>query len=156
MKLDEIDQRILHDLQEDGKLTNVELSKRCGISPPPCLRRVRQLEEAGYIKGYHAKIDPHLMGYSVLIFAQVTLKSQNDGDLREFESAVATWSMVRECHLISGGSDYFMKIYAKDWDDYQSFYSNTLTKYPFISQVRTHLAIRTSKELSGIPLEITS
>lgn len=153
MKLDDIDKRILHDLQEDGRLTNVELAKRCHISAPPCLRRVRQLEEAGYIKSYHAVIDPHLMGYNVLILAQVSLKSQSDSELREFESIVESWPMVRECYLVSGGSDYFMKIYAKDWDDYQNFHTNVLSKTELISQIRTYLVIRDTKNVPGVPLE---
>ncbi len=153
MKLDDIDKRILHDLQEDGRLTNVELSKRCNISAPPGLRRVRQIEEAGYIKSYHAVIDPQQMGYNVLILAQVSLKNQSDNDLRKFEGLVDTWPMVRECYLVSGGSDYFMKIYAKDWDDYQNFHTNVLSKVDLISQIRTSLVIRESKNVAGIPLE---
>lgn len=153
IKLDDIDRKILHDLQEDGRLTNVELAKRCEISAPPCLRRVRQLEDAGIIKSYHAVIDPQSMGYNVLIFAQVTLKSQSDEDLRLFEKTVNEWDMVRECYLISGGSDYFMKIYAKDWDDYQNFYSNVLGKCSSVTQIRTYLVIRNSKNIPGIPIE---
>lgn len=156
MKLDDIDRKIIHDLQEDGRLTNVELARRCNISAPPCLRRVRQLEEAGIIKSYHAVIDPQSMGYNVTIFAQVTLKSQSDEDLRSFESLVGTWPMVRECYLISGGCDYFMKICAKDWDDYQSFYGNVLGKSPLVTQIQTYLVIRDAKNLPGIPIEEVS
>lgn len=153
IKLDEIDRKIIHDLQEDGRLTNVELARRCNISAPPCLRRVRQLEDAGIIKGYHAVIDPHSMGYNVTIFAQVTLKSQSDEDLRSFEGLVNTWDMVRECYLISGGCDYFMKICAKDWDDYQNFYTQVLGRSPSVAQIQTYLVIRGSKSLPGIPIE---
>ncbi len=153
MKLDDIDRRILHDLQEDGRITNVELANRCNISAPPCLRRVRQLEDAGIIKGYNAVIDPISMGYSVLIFAQVSLKSQNDVDLRDFEAAVKTWNEVRECYLMSGGTDYFLKIYAKDWDDYQSFHATILGRYPSVNQIRTFLVMRQSKNEPGIPIE---
>jgi DNA-binding Lrp family transcriptional regulator len=151
--LDDIDLKILHDLQEDGRLTNVELAKRCHISAPPCLRRVRQLEDANIIQGYHATINPAALGYGVLIFAQVTLKSQSDAELRDFEATIQKWPVVRECYLISGGSDYFLKIYAKDWDDYQNFYSNTLTKCESIAQTKTFLVIRGAKHEPGIPLE---
>ncbi len=153
MKLDDIDRRILHDLQEDGRLTNVELAKRCNISAPPCLRRVRQLEDAGIIKSYHAVIDPVTMGYSVLIFAQVSLKSQNDVDLREFEAIINTWDEVRECYLMSGGTDYLLKIYAKDWDDYQRFHSNVLGRHSSVNQIRTFLVMRHSKDEPGVPIE---
>ena len=153
MKLDDIDRRILHDLQEDGRLTNVELAKRCNISAPPCLRRVRQLEDAGIIQRYHAVIDPVTMGYNVLIFAQVSLKSQNDSDLRDFESVVQTWPMVRECYLMSGGMDFFLKIYAKDWDDYQLFHSNVLGKHDSVQQIRTHIVMRNGKDDPGVPID---
>ncbi|MBX9696949.1 MAG: Lrp/AsnC family transcriptional regulator [Alphaproteobacteria bacterium] len=153
MKLDDIDRRILHDLQEDGRLTNVEIAKRCNISAPPCLRRVRQLEDAGIIKSYHAVIDPITMGYNVLIFAQVSLKSQNDSDLREFEAAVNTWDQVRECFLMSGGTDFFLKIYAKDWDDYQLFHSNVLGKHHSVQQIQTNIVMRNSKNAPGVPIE---
>jgi DNA-binding Lrp family transcriptional regulator len=156
VKIDEIDRKILQELQDDGRITNVELSERCAISAPPCLRRVRKLEQAGIIKGYHGVIDPQSMGYTVTIFAQVTLKSQSDEDLRQFEAFVETWGMVRECYLISGGFDYFMKICARDWDDYQRFYTNVFGKCPLISQTRTHLVIRTTKNKPGIPIETYS
>src|SRR6201999_1935161 len=95
IKLDRIDRRILRDLQDDGRMTNVELARRAGISAPPCLRRVRALEEAGYIKGYHATVESNLLGYNVTVFAQVGLNSQAEGDLRAFEEMVLGWPEVR-------------------------------------------------------------
>src|SRR5215475_10054357 len=101
-KLDRIDRLILRNLQQDGRMTNVELARRASISAPPCLRRVRVLEEAGVITGYHADINPASLGYGVVIFAQVGLTSQAEQDLRAFEALVATWPEVRECHMLAG------------------------------------------------------
>lgn len=156
VKIDTTDLKILNDLQNDGRMTNLELSQRCDISPPPCLRRVKRLERDGLIKGYHADINPQALGYNVTVFAQVTLKSQNDSDLRNFENLVKSWPMVRECYLISGGSDYFMKIRAKDLDDYQDFHSNTLGQCVLVTHIRTSLVLREAKYFPGIPLDTPS
>ena len=102
VKLDRIDRKILHDLQENGRMTNVELAHNAGISAPPCLRRVRALEEAGVIKGYHADLDPSTLGYGITVFAQVGLANQGEGELKKFEDAVRSWPLVRECYLVSG------------------------------------------------------
>src|SRR5947209_14166044 len=100
VKLDRIDRRILHDLQTNGRMTNVELARRAGISAPPCLRRVRRLEEAGIIRGYHADSDAQRLGWTVTFFAIVGLESQRESVLSGFEQLVATWPEVRECHMI--------------------------------------------------------
>ena len=152
-KLDRIDKKILRDLQEDGRITNVELAKRVGISAPPCLRRVRALEEAGYIKSYHAKIDHAAMGYSVTVFALVKLNSQAEAVLEEFEAFVKDLSMVRECHLLAGDVDFFLKVAAKDWDSYQEFHKNVITKAPGVESVKSSLAIRSGKDEVGVPIE---
>src|SRR5690606_16052924 len=119
VKLDLIDRKILADLQADGRMTNVELAQRVGISAPPCLRRVRALEEAGYIKGYHAELNPQLLGYGVTVFAMVGLNSQAEHDLVAFEQTVANWPQVRECYMLAGENDFILKIVARDWDAYQ-------------------------------------
>ncbi len=120
-KLDKIDRRILRDLQADGRMTNVELAHRAGISAPPCLRRVRALEEAGLIRGYHADVNPEALGFGVTVFAQVGLSSQAEADLKAFEQLVATWPEVREAHMLAGETDFLLKIVATDWDSYQRF-----------------------------------
>ncbi len=153
-KLDKIDRKILRDLQENGRITNVELAKNVGISAPPCLRRVRALEDAGYIKSYHAKIDPSILGYSVKIFALVKLTSQAEKDLQKFEEQVNGWPMVRECHMLAGDVDFMLKIVAKDWDTYQDFLTHSLTAAPNVTSVKSSLAIRSGKEEPGVPVEI--
>ncbi|CAA7626998.1 Lrp/AsnC family transcriptional regulator [Magnetospirillum sp. SS-4] len=154
VKLDRIDRRILADLQADGRMTNVELARRAGISAPPCLRRVRALEDAGFVKGYHAEIDPGALGYNVTVFAHVGLNSQAEADLKAFEDLVKGWPEVRECHMLAGETDFLLKVVAHDWDDYQRFLTTRLTAAPNISHVKSALAIRTSKLQPGVPIDI--
>lgn len=135
-------------------MTNVELARRAGISAPPCLRRVRALEEAGYIRGYHADINPEALGYGVTVFAQVGLSSQAETDLRQFEALVATWPQVRECHMLAGEMDFLLKIVAEDWDSYQKFLTTKLTSAPNVSHVKSALAIRTGKAMPGVPIDV--
>jgi len=152
VKLDRIDKRILRDLQADGRMTNVELARRAGISAPPCLRRVRALEQAEIIRGYHADINPEALGYGVTVFAQVSLLSQSEPDLRRFEELVATWPMVRECHMLAGETDFLLKIVSENWDEYQRFLTTKLTTSPNVHGVKSSLAIRRSKSLPGVPI----
>lgn len=152
VKLDRIDRRILSDLQADGRITNVELARRAGISAPPCLRRVRALEQAGYIRGYHADIDPAALGYNVMVFAQVGLTTQAEADLTAFEELVRSWPEVRECNMLAGETDFLLKVVARDWDDYQRFLTARLTAAPNVSHVKSALAIRTSKNAPGVPV----
>jgi DNA-binding Lrp family transcriptional regulator len=154
VKLDRIDRKILHDLQENGRMTNVELAQRAGISAPPCLRRVRALEEAGVIKGYHADIDASTLGFGITIFAQVGLSSQSETDLRKFEETVKAWPLVRECYLVSGEADYILKIVAEDWDAYQKFLTTHLTTGPNVSHVKSALGIRVAKQQPGVPVDV--
>lgn len=150
---DEIDLQILKDLQDDGRLTNVELARRAGISAPPCLRRVRALEDLGAIKGYHADVNASALGFGVCVFAQVGLSSQSDNDLRAFEAKVAQWPLVRECHMVAGDADFLLKIVARNWDEYQQFLSTELTATPNVKNVKSKLVVRTSKHLPGVPIE---
>ena len=135
-------------------MTNVELAKRAGISAPPCLRRVRALEEAGFIRGYHADINAEALGFGVTVFAQVGLSSQAEADLRKFEELVATWPLVRECHMLAGETDFLLKVVAEDWDAYQKFLTTQLTSAPSVSHVKSALAIRTGKNLPGVPIDV--
>jgi len=136
--LDEIDLKILSEIQADGRITNVELARRVGISPPPCLRRVRTLEEAGYIQGYRGLLDPRLLGFDVTVFASVHLSSQADGDLRAFEDFVRAEPLVRECWMLSGEVDFILKCVAPDMATFQDFVTH-LTRGAKRAQ-RPHLA----------------
>ncbi|MBN8927471.1 MAG: AsnC family transcriptional regulator [Rhodospirillales bacterium 69-11] len=149
--LDAIDRRILAELQADGRITNVELARRAGISAPPCLRRVRRLEEAGVIRGYHADSDPQRLGWEITFFAIVGLESQKEAVLSGFEQMVAAWPEVRECHMIRGGGDFLLKLVARD-TAHENQLTQKLTGAPTVSRVQTLQTIRTSRLLSGVPL----
>lgn len=154
VKLDRIDRRILSDLQQDGRMTNVDLARRAGISAPPCLRRVRALEEAGFIRGYHADLNAEALGFGVAVFAQVGLSSQAEHDLKAFEALMQSWPEVRECHMLAGETDFLLRIVAVDWDAYQRFLTTKLTAAPNVSHVKSALAIRTCKHAPGVPIEL--
>lgn len=150
--LDTIDRRLLAELQDDGRMTNVELAHRVGLTAPPCLRRVRALEELGVIRGYHADLDPARLGFSITVFAMVSLRSQAEGDLREFEAAMAHLPEVREVHMLNGEIDFILKIVSEDLQRFQEFLTSKLTPAPNVASVKTSLTIRTSKNLPGVPL----
>ncbi|GIX12725.1 MAG: AsnC family transcriptional regulator [Paracoccaceae bacterium] len=153
-KLDPIDRKILAELQADGRITNVELSRRVGISAPPCLRRVRALEESGLIRGYHADIDMRELGFEVMVFAMVGLSSQAEADLTAFENRVRGWPLVRECHMLNGEIDFILKCVAPDLSTFQRFLTEELTAAPKVASVKTSLVIRCAKDLPGVPFEI--
>lgn len=149
--LDAIDRRILAELQADGRMTNVELARRAGISAPPCLRRVRRLEEAGIIRGYHADSDPQKLGWEITFFAIVGLESQKEAVLAAFESMVAEWPEVRECHMIRGGGDFLLRLVARD-TAHENELTGRLTGAPMVARVMTLQTIRTAKDEKGVPI----
>jgi DNA-binding Lrp family transcriptional regulator len=151
--LDSIDRRLLAELQAEGRVTNVELAQRVGLTAPPCLRRVRALEDAGVIRGYHADLDPSKLGFAITVFAMVSLKSQAEEDLRAFEHHVQTLPEVRECHMLNGEIDFVLKIVSKDLQSFQELLTSKLTPAPNVASVKTSLTIRTSKNEPGVPLE---
>ena len=153
-RLDEIDRHILSELQADGRMTNVELARRVGISAPPCLRRVRALEEGGLIRGYHADIDPRALGFEVAVFAMVRLVSQSERDLSAFESRARAWPLVRECHMLNGEIDFILKCVAPDLSTFQRFLTEELTAAENVASVKTSLVIRGAKDEPGVPFEI--
>jgi len=154
IKLDKIDLKILRDLQSDGRITNVDLARNAGISPPPCLRRVRALEDTGCIRGYHADINPVALGFGVTVFAHVGLHSQAEADLVAFETLVESWPEVRECHMLAGETDFLLKIVSTDWDSYQRFLTSQLTAAPNVSVVKSALAIRSATNRPGVPIDV--
>ncbi|WP_371055052.1 Lrp/AsnC family transcriptional regulator [Rhodosalinus sp. K401] len=153
-RLDPIDRKILAELQADGRMTNVELARRVGISAPPCLRRVRTLEEQGYIRGYHARVDARELGFEVQVFAMVGLQSQAEADLVAFEDQCRSWPLVRQCHMLNGEVDFILKCVAPDLSTFQSFLTGELTAAPNVASVRTSLVIRVSKDDPGVPFDV--
>ena len=151
-RLDSMDRHILRELQDDGRITNVELARRVGISAPPCLRRVRALEEAGYIKSYRALLDEKKLGFELTAFAMVHLSSQADADLQEFERFVRTLPLVRECWMLSGEIDFVLKCVAPNLTAFQALVTE-LTGAPHVRNVKTSLTLRNSKDAAMVPLE---
>lgn len=154
IKLDPIDRKILAELQANGRMTNVELSQRVGISAPPCLRRVRTLEELGLLTGYHATVNARALGFEVQVFAMVGLHSQAENDLAAFEAKARLWPFVRECHMLNGEIDFILKCVAPDLTSFQTFLTEHLTSAPNVASVRTSLVIRCAKDDPGVPFDI--
>ena len=153
-RLDPIDRKILSELQADGRMTNVELAKRVGISAPPCLRRVRSLEEAGYIRGYHAEVNARELGVEVQVFAMVGLESQAEAELSAFEEKCRSWPLVRECHMLNGEVDFILKCVSPDLSTFQSFLTGDLLTTQNVASVKTSLVIRGAKDAPGVPFEV--
>ena len=151
--LDSIDRRLLAELQDEGRVTNVDLARRVGLTAPPCLRRVRALEEAGVIRGYHADLDASSLGFTITVFAMVSLKSQAEEDLKAFETHIKGLPEVRECHMLNGEIDFILKIVSKDLQSFQEFLTSKLTPAPNVASVKTSLTIRTAKNEPGVPLD---
>ncbi len=151
--LDEIDRKLLSELQAEGRVTNVDLAKRVRLTAPPCLRRVRALEDGGVIRGYHADLDPSKLGFAITVFAMVSLRSQAEEDLRGFEEHILTLPEVRECHMLNGEIDFILKIVSQDLQSFQEFLTSKLTPAPNVASVKTSLTIRTAKHLPGVPLD---
>jgi DNA-binding Lrp family transcriptional regulator len=150
--LDAVDRHILAELQSDGRMTNVELARRVGLSAPPCLRRVRRLEEQGVIRGYHADLDPHSLGWQITFFALVGLETQKEAVLSAFERMVTAWPEVRECHMIRGGGDFLLRLIARD-TQHENALTSRLTEAPHVLRVQTLQTIRTARDLPGVPME---
>lgn len=149
-RLDTTDWRILKELMIDGSITNLALANKVGLSAPPCLRRVRALEEAGLITGYTALVDEARLGFELTAFAMVRLHNQAESDLRAFENLVLGWPIVREAYMLAGESDYVLKCVAKDLTTFQSFVLDELTAAPNVASVKTHMTIRRAKLAPGV------
>ncbi len=153
LTLDRIDLQILSELQSDGRMTNVDLAGKVGLTAPPCLRRVKSLEQSGMIEGYHAALNAGKLGYTITVFAMVSLKSQAESDLRAFEDHISSLAPVRECHMLNGEIDFILKVVSRDLQEFQTFLTTSLTTAPNVASVKTSLTIRTSKSLPGVPID---
>ncbi|KFZ37224.1 leucine-responsive transcriptional regulator [Shewanella mangrovi] len=151
--LDRIDRNILNELQNDGRMSNVELSKRVGLSPTPCLERVKRLEKQGYIKGYNAQVNPQLLGASLLIFVEITLSRDTPDVFDKFNRAVQLLDTIQECHLVSGDFDYLLKTRVEDMSAYRKLLGETLLKLPAVSDTRTYVVMEEVKQSSRIAID---
>ena len=155
-RLNSTDWLILRELQADGRITNIELARKVGIPAPPCLRRVRALEEAGVIEGFTVLLDDRALGFDVSAFAMIKLHSQAEADLNAFEEWVGDSPVVRDCHMLSGEIDFLLRCIAPDLTTFQDFIIHDLTAAPNVESVKTSLVIRTSKQAPGVPTELVS
>lgn len=152
-KLDGFDRRILDQLQQDGRLTNVELAERIGLSPSPCLRRVRTLEEAGVIAGYHARLVRRHVGLGLTVFINVKVERHDEEYAAAFRQAVLSMPELISCHLISGEADFLLQVVVPDLASYEQLLIGTLLKLPGIQDIRSNFAIQTIKEHGPLPLD---
>ncbi|PWE52621.1 ArsR family transcriptional regulator [Metarhizobium album] len=151
-ELDAIDIKILRELQRDGRMTNVELADRVGISAPPCLRRVRKLEEAGVIEGYHAMLNAPKLGFDLVAFCMVGLRHQSEANLKAFAAATAGWPLVRQAWMVSGDSDFLLHCVAENLTQFQDFVIEVLTANEHVDTVRTMLTIRQVKKIGLVEI----
>lgn len=149
-ELDAIDLKILRELQRDGRMTNVELAERVGISPPPCLRRVRKLEDAGVIEGYHAMLNAPKLGFDLVAFCMVGLKHQSEANLKAFAASTTEWPIVRQAWMVSGDSDFLLHCVAANLTGFQDFVIEVLTANEHVDTVRTMLTIRQVKRIGFV------
>ncbi|MEW5423384.1 Lrp/AsnC family transcriptional regulator [Amorphus sp. 3PC139-8] len=152
LHLDAVDWKILKELQSNGRITNVELARRVGISAPPCLRRVRALEEAGAIRAYRALLDEHRLGFEISAFAMVSLTGQSEADLQAFESRVADWEIVRHAWIMSGDIDFMLECVAPTLKAFHDFVLSELVAVDNVDTVRTALTIREVKNAPRVPI----
>ncbi len=151
-EIDRKDRLILHELQLDGRLTNAALALRARLSESACLRRVRQLEQSGLIRGYVGLVDQFSAGYPDNVFVRITLNSQQQDDLKEFETAVRDIPEVMECYLMSGDADYLLRVIVADARDYERVHSQHLTRLPGVDRVHSSFALRTVIKKTEIPV----
>jgi Lrp/AsnC family leucine-responsive transcriptional regulator len=152
MKLDHIDHKILRHLQENARITNAELADRVGLSPTPCLRRLRRLEADGVIKGYHTEIDREALGVNVTVIILVKLEREDDKTLREFEKAIKDRTEVMECYLVTGKFDYFIRVVVPSLAAYETFLSETMLRMPNIATVESSFTLREVERKVVMPL----
>ena len=152
MAFDEIDQRILKELQENGRLTNVELADRIGLSASPCLRRVRALEQSGVIKGYKTLVDQETVGLPVSVFVMVSLEKQVEGALEVFEKRVHALPEVMECYLMTGEMDYLLRVVTRDLQTYERFLIQELTKVPGVRGIKSSFTLKQVVYRTALPV----
>lgn len=150
MSLDRIDRKILRALQVNGRISNVELSQTVGLSPTPCLERVKKLERAGVIKSYSALLDPQYLDASLLVYIELTLKRSNGDVFERFNEAAKKLDSILECHLVSGDFDYLLKTRVADMSAYRKLLSETLVALPDIKSSKTYVVMEEVKCSSAI------
>ncbi|PCS22280.1 leucine-responsive transcriptional regulator Lrp [Candidatus Enterovibrio escicola] len=154
-ELDRIDRNILNELQKDGRVSNVELSKRVGLSPTPCLERVRRLEKQGYISGYTALLNPKFLDASLLVFVEITLNLGDSDVFEQFNKAVQQLDDIQECHLVSGDFDYLLKTRVSDMSAYRKLLGETLLRLPSVNDTRTYVVMEEVKQSNYLVIKMS-
>jgi Lrp/AsnC family leucine-responsive transcriptional regulator len=154
--LDRIDLKILKALQDNARLSYVELAQKVGLSTTPCMERVKRLESSGYIQGYHAKINADALGLELMVFLEITLASQSPEAFAEFKEATEKLSYVQECHLISGQSDYLLKLRLTDLKSYRKHLGELLLALPHVRESKSHIVMEDAKQSGMLPLDLVS
>ena len=152
-ELDGIDLKILRILQDEGRISNLDLSKKIGMSPPPTLRRVRDLEKNGFIDGFRANLDSSKLGYDLTAWIFISLKNQNEESLNSFEKLVWGWETIRECYMLNGEVDFILKSVSKNMSEFNDFLSQNITSNENVLSVKTAFAIKTTKSLGNVPID---
>ena len=152
-ELDGVDLKILRILQDEGRVSNLDLSKKIGMSPPPTLRRVRDLEKNGFIDGFRANIDPSKLGYDLTAWIFISLKNQNEESLNTFEKLVWGWEAIRECYMLNGEIDFILKSVSRNMAEFNNFLSQNITSNENVLSVKTAFAIKTTKRLGNVPID---
>ena len=150
--IDDIDRRIIAALQVDGRMTIHELADRVRLSPSPCARRVRLLEDAGIIRGYVAVIDQAKVGLPISVFASVKLERQREEELDRFSQAITRWPEVADCYLMTGQRDYLLRIVVRDLEEYERFLKDKLTRLDGVSSIESSFALGEVKRSNSVPL----
>lgn len=152
--LDRIDRNILIELQKDGRISNVELAKKVGLSPSPCLERVRRLEQQEYITGYHASVNPEKLGAAMLVFVEITLTKTSVDIFADFSAAVQDHDDIQECHLVSGNFDFLLKARVADMSSYRKLLGDTLLRLPGVSESRTYVVMEEVKATNKVKINL--
>lgn len=152
IELDSFDVKILKALQKDAKIKNVELANKVGLSPSPCLARVKSLTERGVINRHVTLLDPTKIGLNLNVYVQITLTHQNDHILRKFSQSICAWPEVLECHLMTGDSDYLLRLVVRDVEHLRSFILDRLTPLEGISSIRSSIALEQIKYETALPI----
>ncbi len=152
-ELDRLDRRILDELQKDGRISYVDLSERVGLSATPCIERVKRLEKEGVIEGYHAHLNPHKLGFSMLVFVEISLSYQSPDAFQKFSKAVALLPYILECHLVSGDADYLIKARIRDMSEYRALLGDMLLTLPGVKNSKSYIVMEEVKEGMALPVQ---
>ena len=151
--LDRLDKAILREIQKDGRISNIELSRSIGLSATPCLERVKRLEKENFITGYSAQVNPEKVGAALLVFVEITLERNAPDVFEEFSLAVQSLEAIQECHLVSGNFDFLLKTRVSDMSDYRTLLGDTLLRLPSVSDSRTYVVMEEVKQTSFLPIK---